>query len=1490
MKNILVDVEKMPHCAEKILMNLICICSMDKFPHLQQTLEKINLSEFDFSNEINELHKRLMEEEINYNHAKEIYDKIREYLETKDFNSALIQLKELYKILRDINIQELLRLTSSNESSLKLIKDKNVYMLMGLIGSGQTTTLHFLGGSKLVAKNIEDEEEIVPEKINNVYLKGFTSESKNITPVIIDLDKSKGFKEETAIFCNTPGLEETSDQEVYISNRIAIQNAIETCKGIKPIVVASKSSGDRFEKLKSLTQAFSGMFINFEDDIKHMAYIYTQFKKSEEQGLRQKLVEIRNILSEGKNVDHCFKLIVEDMLMKSEENMIILDPINDDQIKVLKTIMDASYINEPKKHFKINLNETARNKIINQMNKHFSCIEKSILRKDFDLALFKFDELISLKGLIDEKEINERFNVIVQSFLKNLSKESNVCISNLNRVIDGNNLISSSNQSDYISLLAKAKEYEPIIKRLGDRTLSMYEELNENLIQQSKAIDERLKKKNIFNEIDGIKLDLNNLRKIMEIKLSNNDTDERSKKHKQELAEIYQNACNNINEKIEENGTLIKTSIDKNDLDKAAAELSKLKKLSKNFSEFSDKFSDLEKFEKLISNNIKNYSKEYEKILKKDEINDGDLKKIIEIDSYFHQAANNFSLHEHINSSEIENLYNDFQRKVVKFFESTNKSVKESLNLDEFNLKRAKNEFDSVQSSFSQMKKLRESENIERITNEAYADSIKILTSLIKLIKNEINSNVDSILSQKDDENYDKLLNNLKLLKKLSWVEEHKKNLYNNASLDIEEDILEKLDNLQRSLKGVSFSIENNENIGKTFSILSKMFANEPLKEIYPEVEKTFSLNKKWLEDELRREFQKIIDKIDENLAKNDLKSEINYDFIEQGVSFIEASKIIPDAYKPDSRKAQEKVQTFLKKRFGLIKDELDESFDFIDLQTNAQNQAEAADKARKMNNYFLEIEALKQNYRKTHLYLPSDIQSEEFLTNWAKKINEKYDELEKDIEANKQTEDFGYLNDKLASVKAFSKLENFLKEPKFKNLYNKYNIRQIQDSKILYNSCKEMIESLNFENLGESLVKFNSTDEASQNYINNLKIKLNAKLKTICKETLFNAKIVEKLDEKMLQNIEKNFESVVNAKENVKTFIENIEEINQFEKDVKNTMNQSVIKYLESIEEAIKKLDMVLGEQMIQHILHVRQFIELFIEDSTLLRINNLNTDQKNFVVNTIENFKNYEISEYVHHSPKEIYDKLIGDEDFEEPIKVLKKIISEKFAEKLDLAKKVKPPSLENDHLNKCERALNYLPDEIKSEIQNLILEARKEIEKNILNSELDLLSQLNNSDYDHVLDLLKNFQTKNQTDGIKMIKDFVLNQKNTINQDISKSLASKNVNEIFSNFEKFDNLYKTFGEHFPQLQNDFTAILTKIKTLFNDSNQALMEEFTTKNNRKNRFINEKEANLNSNYEIVFRIAQIDNQKSGRNIFMNSPETLFNDKFNEINTDFKK
>ena len=90
------------------------------------------------------------------------------------------------------------------------------------------------------------------------------------------------------------------------------------CSGIKPIIIASKQTGDRFERLAVLTQILAGMFTNIHEDIKYFSYIYTKFSKEEDQSLKSTLINISKSISKKKNeeIDKSFKLIIDDMAKK----------------------------------------------------------------------------------------------------------------------------------------------------------------------------------------------------------------------------------------------------------------------------------------------------------------------------------------------------------------------------------------------------------------------------------------------------------------------------------------------------------------------------------------------------------------------------------------------------------------------------------------------------------------------------------------------------------------------------------------------------------------------------------------------------------------------------------------------------------------------------------------------------------------------------------------------------------------------------------------------------------------------------------------------------------------------------------------------------------------------------------------------------------------------------------------------------------------------
>ena len=181
-------------------------------------------------------------------------------------------------------------------------------------------------------------------------------------------------------------------------------------------------------------------------------------------------------------MDVLAQVIAHDMASKADERLLVLDPTRDEPHTVLKDLVDNFYINDPASHFRVDLNDIAKAKIESQMRKHFYSIEKSIARQDFDLALFKLNELIELKSLIEQDFADEIYDAHVEKLMSYLNAKNNVCIVALNGAIERNELINAACRSEYVSCWEQVNESECILKKLGDKNGRLADELTENLL------------------------------------------------------------------------------------------------------------------------------------------------------------------------------------------------------------------------------------------------------------------------------------------------------------------------------------------------------------------------------------------------------------------------------------------------------------------------------------------------------------------------------------------------------------------------------------------------------------------------------------------------------------------------------------------------------------------------------------------------------------------------------------------------------------------------------------------------------------------------------------------------------------------------------------------------------------------------------------------------------------------------------------------------
>ncbi|CAF1151915.1 unnamed protein product [Rotaria sp. Silwood1] len=214
-----------------------------------------------------------------------------------------------------LNIHELFRLIKKVNSTVYTIKKKDIIFFLGLTGSGKSTTIHFLAGSKMIEIEVRGLYHIAPVEINNPDLKYITtspfvkSETRYITSVEVKLKNTNGLTKESIILCDSPGFEDTSGPEVDIANGLGIVNVIKGCTSVKPVVVISYKS--------------------IRDQIEAFSYIFTKFPEKEKDTIHAFIKEIHRKLKDDETSDKSFMFLLEDILQKTRKGARVLDPIND---------------------------------------------------------------------------------------------------------------------------------------------------------------------------------------------------------------------------------------------------------------------------------------------------------------------------------------------------------------------------------------------------------------------------------------------------------------------------------------------------------------------------------------------------------------------------------------------------------------------------------------------------------------------------------------------------------------------------------------------------------------------------------------------------------------------------------------------------------------------------------------------------------------------------------------------------------------------------------------------------------------------------------------------------------------------------------------------------------------------------------------------------------------------------------------------------------
>ena len=286
---------QMPQCSEKsLLIILLSLVNMN----LSTLVDDMKLL------------KTQIEQEKLISHDLDFLD--RSY--TKDNLSDLEEkLKNLKNKLIDLDFYRVLNTKAFKTNIVNIIQGGNIFLLIGPTGSGKSTILNYLAGSKMSMDEMGSAiaTEVKSERMKRVKIKdGFKSETREVLSISIDFMDENNY-ESKILICDSPGFKDTREAEIDVINSIVFNKAISIAGGVVPLLVVDSDQGSKNRCFTSLCESLENLIPNKETIEKNVFYLFKRFKS-------EKDLE-NNFLEYSKTANGYVKFIYDDIRKKYTE-------------------------------------------------------------------------------------------------------------------------------------------------------------------------------------------------------------------------------------------------------------------------------------------------------------------------------------------------------------------------------------------------------------------------------------------------------------------------------------------------------------------------------------------------------------------------------------------------------------------------------------------------------------------------------------------------------------------------------------------------------------------------------------------------------------------------------------------------------------------------------------------------------------------------------------------------------------------------------------------------------------------------------------------------------------------------------------------------------------------------------------------------------------------------------------------------------------------
>ena len=809
------DISNMPHCSERAVITLLC-SAVEQIYNEGATVQ----SEEEIEDTFQLLKSYLCTEELNLTSLFQIVDQSFIFAKNKDWVSVYMLLKKLLKQLRPLNVPEILRLVEKSNSAVELVKDQNIILFLGETGSGKSTTIHYLSGSKMIETVVDGMPHIGYSEVRNSDLNNVKtspssrSETRYISSVRVNPEDVGATFDDPVYLCDTPGFGDTAESEVDIANGAGMIMAIRGCKSVKPVVLISyKSVGDQMTGLKKIIHLLAAMIPEMNEYSKAFSFFFTKYPNRDKDGINATLRNIKKNLNEEEEVDEGFKILINRMIQKTANRpATTIDPLGGNPIAILNDLMDSEAIKRPDEVFRFSLTEKSKAEIQLYLQIQQSSILKAADRSDYTLAIYKMNELRQLYQILQQNTIDQVYGECVSVLSKRLDAEYNSSISAISR---GLALQSELTHEDVrcFSESIKAAEHAEHLRKMhlntevvsSDAYMKFLRKQVHDVVSaiEQKEVDDLLVKTNL----DKIVL-IANIFAEFELK--------------------YEHARQTVLQKLGDSAELFRTLVSHGEFDKSTKQIHKISHCLTSLAAHLDQSAMQQKYDdakSYLMNAIQasiqkvDHLFEHETLTKENvEALEACLLKTRTI------LKDTLDLHPHIDLPAIQMMHDSLVQKIVNYFDQINAKINGCF------IQERESSLPAIEALINEMIQIRIIQEIEYKTAQSYHSTIEMVFGFTSYMGRE----VEHILDKKDSTDYSRLYKCLNSLKMAKWLENLRPTAFADLVRDVDEKVLQHASELESCFKAVSFSLENSDSLKTAYKTYCQLNMMTELQEVIP--------------------------------------------------------------------------------------------------------------------------------------------------------------------------------------------------------------------------------------------------------------------------------------------------------------------------------------------------------------------------------------------------------------------------------------------------------------------------------------------------------------------------------------------------------------------------------------------------------------------------------------------------------------------------------